>query len=1044
MADLVSAVSWKGALIAGVVLAVAGTVLGEPALSVATLACGGIGIFGLLTGSLRHGADYRVPWHALAASIALFLVAAIVHPLSPAAGNAFDGAGYCAAIVGLLLFGRLRANDRDPTGLIDALILTTGVGVMVWAFVMVPHLQDPGVLSSTKAVDVVFSGLSLALLVAVTRLAIGPGAKSSSYYLLAVAGTCALVSDVLTSFDQASHADFFGVGAALELTPALAFAALGAAALHPTMTQLTARSVVPIGRMTTARLAVMTAAVLVAPAVLMLKIHDPDFGLYASGLVAGWALIMLLVMLRMAGLVRARERLVAVERTLNRAAGRLVSATDRDQMHAAAITAMCELSPSEPSRLRVSVASRVNDGWTIAASSGYRSEAALGVTLSEQALGLSPDARAPVVRSLMANIILGDDGLRTVVTVPLVSSNQIRGALIYTLDGDVEPTVVDALGALATDVSLALETAALTEDLHRRRSEHRFKALVEHSNEIIVVLDGAGLITYCSPSTQPVLGRRAEDLLGTSLGPLVHPDDNAAVGELMSLASPASAIRAALELRIRSAAGDWMTMEVTVTDLREDPDVGGIVLNAHDVTHRKALEQDLRHQALHDDLTGLANRVLFRARVDHALARRHKADAIPAAILFVGLDDLKEVRDRLGHDLGDKVLTIIAGRLSALARGGDTVARLGGDEFAVLIEQAEITEDVMVVARRVLATLQDPVSVEGREIAISASMGIALADESVDSADMLLRNGDVAMYYAKRTGKGHIRVFDEAMYVNAFERLELKAHLAQALGDHEFTLYYQPLVALKSGEVLGFEALLRWDHPERGAVGPASFIPLAEENGLIVPIGAWVLRQAVAQLATWRRSTGRDLVMSINISPRQLEEDSIVDEIGAALVEAGVDPSCITLELTESAMLEEGASRDKFVELRRLGVSIAADDFGTGFASYAALQELPFTTVKIDRSLINNLDGTGDKALAQVRSIVQMAHATDLLVVAEGIERETQRVMLAELGCDIGQGFLLGRPAPVAAVDLLLAGARQPSGAADAPRVSQRAGPVVR
>lgn len=995
-------------MIGGVVLAVAGSVVGEPLLSVTTLLCGLLGIGGVLVGVTRWKTDDRTPWLLIAATIALFLIGAISREASSNTGDLLDVAGYTTAILGVHHLGRRRAHDRDPTNLVDALIVIGGVAVFVWVFVVAPHLLDARIATSTKAIDLTFSVLSLGLAATVVRLAIGPGARNRSFFLFVIALVSALGNEVLLILDRPGSAHVI-VGHALEMLSQVSFVALGAAALHPTMRQLTARSTVTVARMTRGRFVMMALAVLVPPVVLLFRLDHPQARFYGTGLVLGWMTMTGFVMVRMAGLVLARERLASLERALSRAAAGLVSATDRAQMYDAAITGMRELAGPRAARLRVLVASRTDAEWVVVAAHGHRAAEAMGRSFTGDPLDPA-GSHAPVVHRRCRSFDVPGDDLATIVAAPLVSSNQVRGLLLYRIDGEVHGAAVDALGALAADVSLALETAALTEDLHRRRSQHRFQALIEHSSDVIVVLDHEGLVTYCSPSAGSVLGYAPDDLTGTDLRRLVHADDSRVLVELAGVLQLDQAARV-VELRVRASPGDWKTFEVTLTDLRDDPDVDGLVVNAHDVTGRKLLEHDLRHRALHDDLTGMANRVLLRERVDHALVRRHPSSTV-TAILFLDLDDFKSVNDGLGHEFGDRVLVAVADRLSTLARAGDTAARLGGDEFAMLLEDAHGVEDAMGVARRLLSALQVPIEAGGRELLINASVGVALADSVVDSSEVLLRNADVAMYYAKRTGKGRIRVFEEAMYLDAFERLELKGHLAQALEEGEMSLHYQPLVSLRGGEVLGFEALLRWDHPERGGVSPASFVPIAEEIGLIVPIGSWVLREAVGQLARWRAETGRDLSMSINLSPLQLEEDGIVEEVSFALLEAGVDPSCVTLELTESVVLEDGPSRRKFVELRQLGVNIAADDFGSGFASYAALQQLPFTSVKIDRSLIDGLDGPHEKALAQVRSIVEMAHATDLLVVAEGIEREAQRSMLAGLGCDIGQGYLLGRPAP--------------------------------
>jgi diguanylate cyclase (GGDEF)-like protein/PAS domain S-box-containing protein len=882
---------------------------------------------------------------------------------------------------------------------------------------MTPHLQDAGVPTAAKLLEVCFLLLSLVVIAVVMRLALGPGVKSGSYHLFVLAMVGSFSIELLFLFEHAGRAEAV-VGPALRLLPQVSFLALGAAALHPTMRHLTDRSVVAVGRMTQPRLVVMTVSALTPPVVLLIRLGSPQDRLYDVGLISGWAVIIALVMVRVAGLVRARERSEAVEHVLSRAAVGLVSATDRDQMHRAALTGMTDLVGPAATRLRVSVANRTDGGWQVVASDGHRADEARGTTFAAE-LVPPADSHVPVVHHSVASFDVPADRHTTVIAAPLVSSNHVHGLLLCRLDGVPVPTVVDALGALATDVSLALETAALTEGLHRRRSEHRFKALVEHSNDVIIVLDRKAKVTYASPSADLLLGIGPGELDGTDPRKMVHLSNLDSLEGLAERLTVGGRAPQATELRIRARSGEWKTLEVTLTDLRDDPDVDGYVVNAHDVTGRKALEHDLRFRTLHDDLTGMANRVLLRERVDHALALRHPPGMM-TAILFLDLDDFKSINDGLGHELGDEVLKAVAGRLSRQARAGDTAARLGGDEFAMLLENTHGLDDAMLVARRLLGVLLAPVQVHGQELAISASVGIAMADESVDSSEVLLRNADVAMYHAKRTGKGRVRVFEEAMYVDAFARLELKGHLGTALESGELSLHYQPLVSLGTGEILGFEALLRWDHPVRGGVSPASFIPIAEEIGLIVPIGTWVLHEALGQLARWRVRTGRDLKMSINLSPRQLEEEGIVDEVGSALHEAGVDPSCVTLELTESEVLEAEDSRQKLIALRQLGVSIAADDFGSGFASYAALQQLPFTTIKIDRSLIDGLDGPHGKALAQVRSIIEMAHATDLVVVAEGIERDAQRSALAELGCDIGQGYLLGRPAPPLVIEELL------------------------
>jgi diguanylate cyclase (GGDEF)-like protein len=462
---------------------------------------------------------------------------------------------------------------------------------------------------------------------------------------------------------------------------------------------------------------------------------------------------------------------------------------------------------------------------------------------------------------------------------------------------------------------------------------------------------------------------------------------------------------------MRTSSNDWKTFDITVTDLRHEEDVEGIVINAHEITDRKVLENDLRHKVLHDDLTGIANRVLFRERLDHALATQARSNNV-TAVLFIDLDDFKTVNDGLGHDVGDELLKVIAFRLESFLRSGDTAARLSGDEFAVLLEDLYTVDDVMNAARRLITILQQPMPFGSRDITVGASVGVALAD--TDSlSDVVMRNADVAMYHAKRAGKGRVKLFDNAMFESAFERLELKTDLAKALERNEISLQYQPLVSMADGSLLGFEALMRWTHATRGFVSPVAFIPLAEETGLILELGAWALNEATSQLARWRRDfPALRISMSVNVSPRQMEDDRIIDDVKSALELSGANPEWVILEITESSALEDPISRERVVRLRSLGFGIAADDFGTGFASYSSLQQLPFTDVKIDRSLIIGLSSNDGKAQAQVRSIIQMGHALGVSITAEGIEDARQRDSLKVMGADKGQGYLFWRPLP--------------------------------
>jgi diguanylate cyclase (GGDEF)-like protein/PAS domain S-box-containing protein len=549
---------------------------------------------------------------------------------------------------------------------------------------------------------------------------------------------------------------------------------------------------------------------------------------------------------------------------------------------------------------------------------------------------------------------------------------------------------------------------AISADGARRKTEARFGWLVRNSSDFIMAVDSKGTIDYVSPSVERLLRSPAHGLLGTLLTDLAHPEDVEALGSLISQAMSHPGRRVSGEWRLRQADGTWLPVETVASSGTGDPDTTGVVLNTRDLQERKALEQKLTFQAFHDPLTRLANRNLFRERVQHALDRRQVSEI---AVLFIDLDNFKTINDSLGHAAGDHVLVETAHRVRSTLRTEDTAARLGGDEFAVLLEDADVTAAAR-VAERIRGALGTPFWVLGQEVYISASIGIAIRRDG-DAAGELLRNADVAMYTAKSKGKACFEIFEPAMHDAVVARLGMEAELRRALEREEFVVHYQPIVKLETGEIIGAEALVRWMHPTRGMVPPLEFIPLAEETGLIVPLGGWILRQACRQLAEWQKlrgDAGVPFVMNVNLSSRQLVRDVIADEVAAAVDESGIRASWLVLEVTETVLMADPvAAAVALKHIRDLGVRVALDDFGSGYSSLSHLRRFPIDIVKIDKSFVDDVARDGVES-AIARGIIELGRAMSIQTVAEGIEADDQAEMLRSLGCDLGQGFFFARP----------------------------------
>ncbi len=556
-----------------------------------------------------------------------------------------------------------------------------------------------------------------------------------------------------------------------------------------------------------------------------------------------------------------------------------------------------------------------------------------------------------------------------------------------------------------------------------RVSEARYRTVVEGVREVIFRIDGDGRFALLNHAWEELTDHPVVDSIGRSVLAFIHPDDRELSNDLARPVAQGRAAEYRHEFRLvgRDGSDIWVAA-VARPDHGHAGEISGMSGTLTDITARRKLEERLVMQAFHDDLTGLANRALFKDRVEHALARRSQ-DRPLVGLLFLDLDRFKTVNDSFGHPAGDRLLIAVGERLQAALRPEDTIARVGGDEFAILVEDVTGPQRVLELAERISAAFDKPFRSDSRDVTIGCSIGGVVGSGRHRTAEDLLRDADVAMYRAMVSGRGSYVLFEPSMQAEVAARMELESDLREAIEHERLTLAYQPIVDLRDGHVVAVEALARWMHPTRGAVPPSVFIPSAEESGLIIPLGAWVLRRACLDVAALRRGGGaaRDLRLSVNLSPQQLVDGSIVDVVLAALRKAALPPDALDIEITESLVLDCGEEGMRHLrELRAAGCRVSFDDFGTGFSSLGNLRTSPIDGLKIDLSFVSAMLRGGVDA-AVVEAVIRLGAALGMAVVAEGVENEATARRLVELGCPFAQGYYFGRPESAAAVAARLA-----------------------
>jgi diguanylate cyclase (GGDEF)-like protein/PAS domain S-box-containing protein len=900
-------------------------------------------------------------------------------------------------------------------------MITLGLALVSITQLIAPYIHDHTMALLPKCVSVAYPAGDIVLLAAGIRLAVDTGRRRPSFWLIIGSIVTLLVTDftygIFTLHNTYHHQLWMDVGW-------ISFYVLwGAGALHPSMAGLSDAGVERAPRLTPGRLALLAGATFIAPVLEYVNArhrHDPDLLFVVGASIVLFAL----VVGRMAGLVVQRERAAARERSLSVAGERLVAATSLRDIAKAGLDAARLLAGEDTQAF---VCRRDAEAVQVAfLDAGNELGARPVQSQIADFLADLPAERPEVLPDWVSEQLKVKRGEHEAVVVVLSTQSDGQGWLVVVGEQAPDLESRSSLAALARQIALAVERAQLSEKIHRAASEERLSSLVRHSSDLITVIDESGTIIYQSPSIESVLGYRAEEMTGRRFATLLHRSERGRLAICLAEGSWSTAATEPMECVLASQDGSPRNFEVVLNDLREDEHVRGIVLNGRDVSERKAFEEQLTHQAFHDSVTHLANRALFNERVRHAAARARR-EPMGLAAIFVDPDDFKTINDSLGHAAGDRVLLEVAKRIAGAVRSGDTAARFGGDVFAILLEDVNDVQAAADTAERILDSLASPLAIAHKTLSIRASLGISITEPgSVIGADELVRNADAAMYIAKADGKGGYQVFEPAMHQRVLARLELHSDLERALQDDEFELHYQPLVRLHDGAITGVEALLRWRHPERGLIPPDEFIPFAEETGLIVPIGRWVLQEGCRQGKVLRSQLTSEVLPSIgiNLSVKQLVDKDIISDVIAALQDAALEPSALTLELTESVMMSDTElASERLSELHEIGVRLAMDDFGTGYSSLSYLSRFPLDVLKMDRSLL--AAGAAPITTGLASAVLGLGETFGLEVVAEGIERPEQAATLRELGCETGQGFYFARPMPPSDLIEFLAAAAQ-------------------
>jgi diguanylate cyclase (GGDEF)-like protein/PAS domain S-box-containing protein len=985
------------------------------------------GVAAIVTGIRANRPAHAWPWYCLAAANLAFtagdttynILNRVFHEQNPfpSLADVFYLVTYPLFAIGLLGFIRYRATGRDRGTLLDAMILTTGLALLSWTWLINPQTTAPGTSWTQKAISIAYPLGDILLLAMLVRLLTPSSVRSPAIQFLTAGTLGILVSDVLYGLLQLKGT--WRVGTPMDLGWVVFFTAWGLSALHPSMVRLTARAPARPPGIHRPLLAVLAAVSLVAPGLLL---YEAVRGEVRDALVIAVfsAVLFLLVMSRLSGLVAVHLKDLDGERGLQAAAASLVSAASLRDIAESVEHAGPALFGSAMPHESVLLTGGLDDEGLTACGTGARPWR-WRITPADPSAGAWLPAlsahRSQVVRiaDLGPAPVAALAGPPAALLCPLAVHGRPRGAglagvLVVTGTEQELAERWSACETLASQVALAVQRVELGREISRRKSEAYFRTLVHNTSDVILILDDDDHVRYASPSAEGMFDRGR--LTGTALGECLAARDRTRALRALARTRADGSSDSRDDWQVVRPGGTRIDVEVRCSNLRHDPTVRGLVLTLRDVTEQRQLERELTRRAFHDSLTGLPNRMLLLERVERALLRGGR-DGTVTCVLFVDLDDFKVVNDTRGHAAGDELLVSVSRRLTATLRASDAAARLGGDEFAVLMEGVKDPEEAEMLAAQLVRRLSQPFRVSGGTLTVSASVGVATSRDSA-TGDELVGHSDLALYAAKTAGKRQWRRYREDLHTGILERHELQSSLEHAITAEALRLHYQPIVEIAGGDVVGFEALARWPDGNRDPVPPEQFITLAEETGHILSLGTWALRNAASHGARWQRVLPRPdpLKVSVNVSARQLRDPGFLDVVRGVLGSSGLAPGSLVLELTETVpMHRDRQIRTAMGTLKDLGVKLAIDDFGTGFSSLSYLREFPIDILKIDKSFIDDITVDQQQA-ALVDGIVRIADTLGLQVIAEGIEQTLQRDRLAAMGCRYGQGYLFARPMP--------------------------------